>query len=224
MTILSIPITKAGNALLDVDDNDLPEHVYKAALEEGLKVLLNKGMSKITGLKDMVADELAKAHADAMEIANKNLAALKAGTIKRARSKAAGAAKVPVAVINAARRIAKEVLKDEIRQAGMKISHIAPRDLTRLANERIAEDPSYIAQATAEIEARSKITHLEGDEEAIKAAAQAKLAALGLHEDPKLIKAAEEEKAKRKTQLSAAKAGKTAPPRKPKATESHASH
>ena len=187
MTILSIPITKAGNVTIEVDLDTIPEAVYLGALEEGFKTYLNKGMSKITGLKDMTEEEL---------------------------SKAAGA-KVPGVVLTAARRIAKEVLKDEIRAAGLKISHIAPRDLTRLANERIAEDPSYIAQAQAEIDARNSATSTID-----QASALAKLQALGLHEDPKLVAAAEAEKAKRKETLSAAKAGKpskTAAPRKAKA-------
>ena len=214
MTILSIPITKAGNVTIEVDLDTIPEAVYLGALEEGFKTYLNKGMSKITGLKDMTEEELSKAREAALVIATKNLEALKSGTVKRTRAKAAGA-KVPGVVLTAARRIAKEVLKDEIRAAGLKISHIAPRDLTRLANERIAEDPSYIAQAQAEIDARNSATSTID-----QASALAKLQALGLHEDPKLVAAAEAEKAKRKETLSAAQAGKpgkTAAPRKAKA-------
>ena len=64
MAILRIPVTKAGNKAIEVNtDTDIPDAMYQLALEEGLKVLLNKGMSKIStkGLEGEALDEVAEA-------------------------------------------------------------------------------------------------------------------------------------------------------------------
>ena len=77
-----------------------------------------------------------------------------------------------------ARRLAKEVVKNEIRAAGMKISFVEASVITKAANELIAADPSFIENAKANIEARS----------AVKSAIN--IANL-VHESPKLVAKAE---------------------------------
>lgn len=221
MASLHIPISKGG-ASVTVDTDALPEAMYSLAMMEGLKVLLNKSMSKITVAK-LEGEKLAEARAAAMEVAQKNFEKLMAGEFSTGR-KSAASGKIPGVVMTEARRLAKEVIKNEIRAAGMKPSHVEASEITKLANELIANDPSYVEQAQANISARTaKVTSGE-DAEAVKAAALAKLAKLGgVHESPKLVKAAADRKAESKTILSKTQAGKVAP-RKGSAPSSHATH
>ena len=147
MATLKIPVTKAGRTL-DVDTDALPEESYRIALEEGLKVLLNKGMSKIT-TKGLEGSDLDKAKEAAFAKGTENLEACMAGKIKRGRAAAkdASGAKVPGVVMTEARRLAKEVVKNELRAAGIKISHVEASEITKAANELLAVEPSFIEQA-----------------------------------------------------------------------------
>lgn len=226
MAILKIPVTKAGNRTIEFNTDELDESVYHQVMEvivyEGMKVLLNKGMSKIT-TKGLEGDELVDAQDAAFKKGEENFLKVLAGEVSKGRASPASGKKVPGVVMTEARRLAKEVVKDEIRAAGMKVSHVEPSVITKTANEMIANDPSFIEMAQANIEARTaKVTHAT-DANARKAEALAKLEALGgITESPKLIAAANKAKAEKKTQLSAKQAGKAAP-RKPKA-EAHAGH
>jgi len=198
MATLNIPVTKAGTTL-SVDTDALPEEAFRSVVEAGLKALLNLGMSKIL-TKGLEGDQLSAAQAAALAKATENLDNLKAGKVKkgRATAKDANGNKVSGPVMTEARRLAKEVVKNEIRAAGMKISHIEASVITKAANELIAADPSFIAKATENLESRSQV----------KSAVD--ISAL-VHESPKLIAKAEKAKAERKTQLSAKQAGKVAP-------------
>lgn len=195
MATFAIPISKAG-ANIDVDVDALPEEMYAQALKEGLKVMLSKGMSKIT-TKDLEGEELAKARAAALEKAQENLAAMNGGTYKIGRAKSATTGKVSGATMTEARRLARNVVKDTLRKAGYKISLVAASDITAAANKLIDSDPSYIEQAKANLEARTA------------APVGIDLTAL-VHEDPKKKAAAEKRKAEAKGQLSAKQAGMTA--------------
>ena len=205
MSTMNIKVTKAGKSL-EVDLQELPDEAYQFVLQKGLEALLNARMSKVL-TKDLEGEKLAEAQARALEIAEENLSNLKAGKITKARggAKDANGNKVAANVMTEARRLAKEVVKNEIRAAGMKISHVEASVITKAANELIAADPSFIENAKANIEARS----------AVKSAIN--IANL-VHESPKLVAKAEAAKAERKTQLSAKQAGKAAP-RKKKAPE-----
>ena len=205
MSTMNIKVTKAGKSL-EVNLQDLPDEAYQFVLQKGLEALLNARMSKVL-TKDLEGEKLADAQSAALKIAEENLANLKAGKITKARggAKDASGNKVAANVMTEARRLAKEVVKNEIRAAGMKISHVEASVITKAANELIAADPSFIENAKANIEARS----------AVKSAIN--IADL-VHESPKLVAKAEAAKAERKTQLSAKQAGKPAP-RKKKAPE-----
>ena len=198
MATLNVPITKAGSSL-SIDTDSLPEESFRAVVEAGLKALLNLGMSKIL-TKGLEGDQLSAAQAAALAKATENLDNLKAGKVKRGRATAkdANGNKVSGPVMTEARRLAKEVVKNEIRAAGMKISHIEASVITKAANELIAADPSFITKATENLEARSQVK------------TTINISTL-VHESPKLIAKAEKAKAERKTQLSAKQAGKVAP-------------
>lgn len=225
---LAIPITKA-NAKIVVDTDALHAIddgvTYAAILAEGLKAFLNKNMSKIL-TKDLEGEALDEARAAAMEKAQENFAKLMRGEVKTRKSAAtADGKKVPGPVMTEARRLAKEVVKNEIRAAGMKVSHVEASEITRAANELIASDASYIEQATAIIaERKAKTAQAIENEDERKAAAQARLTTIGgIKVSDKLVKKAEAEKAARKSTLSAKQASKVAPRRKPSA-EAHAVH
>lgn len=201
MAILKIPVTKAGNRAIDIDtDVDLNDEMFRLALEEGLKVLMNKRMSKVPAQKGLEGKALTDAQDSAYAIAQENYESLKAGKLRkgRAATTTADGKKVSGVILTEARRLAKEVVKNEIKNAGMKVSHVAASDITKAANALIEADPSFIEQATANIEARSHVK------------AKLDIAAL-VHESPKLVAAAEKAKAERKTQLSVKQAGKAAP-------------
>lgn len=223
MAILRVPITKAGNRVIEIDtddpENGITDAMYIMLLEEGAKVLLNKGMSKIA-TKGLEGDELDKAKDAAYAKGLENFEALKAGKVRkgRAATTTADGKKVPGVVLTEARRLAKEVIKDEIRATGGKVSHVEASVITKAANELIATDSSYIEQAAANIAARTAKVAPEITDDA-KEATKARLAALGIHESPKLKAAADKAKAERKTQLSAKQAGKAAPR---KASQAHA--
>jgi hypothetical protein len=199
MAILQIPITKA-KGFIEVDTTtDLPDDVYAEALLQGLKVLLNRGASKIT--KETYPDE-AELKAEAMTKAEEQLDMVKKGTIKftgsSKKSKESGA------VMTEARRLAKNIIKDEMKRNKIKISHVEPKEITAAANALLAEDPSIIETAKANLEAR-QATPVKIDIKSL------------IKESPKLVKAAEEKKAKAKAErpLSKTQAAKVAPRTKP---------
>lgn len=92
MAVISISCVK-GKQSMEVDTEKLPQHVYEAALKEGLKVMLNRGTSKIT--KASTKDE-AELKSLAVAQAEKQLAAMYdipdyrrvIGTAGRARNRA----------------------------------------------------------------------------------------------------------------------------------------
>lgn len=225
---LSIPITKAGNAKITVDTDELYKvndgEMYALALAEGLKVILNKNMSKIS-VKDLEGDALEEARAAALAKGQENFDKLMKGEIK-VRGSAAKGNKVPGPVMTEARRLAKEVIKNEIRAAGMKVSHVEASVITKAANQLIADDPSYIEQATTIIaERKAKTATAIENETERQATAKARLEKLGgVFESPKLKAKADAEKAARKSTLSKTQAGKVAPRRAKPGHETHAVH
>jgi len=210
MGIINVKITKA-NRTIAVDTSELPDEAYQFVLQKGLEALANARMSKVL-TKDLEGEKLAEAQEAAAKIAEENLANLKAGKISKGRggTKDANGNKVSAVVMTEARRLAKEVVKNEIRAAGMKISHVEASAITKAANELIAADPSFIEAATANIEGRKQV------KSAINIADL-------VHESPKLVAKAEKAKAERKTTLSAKQAGKAAP-RKAKAAPEQVAH
>ncbi len=68
MSIVSIPIIKAGQSV-DVDTDAITDNnVFGLIVMEGLKVLLNSRMAKVGAVTKLIGEELAKAQASAMNI------------------------------------------------------------------------------------------------------------------------------------------------------------
>ncbi len=158
MAVLNIVITKAKQTIQVNTDGpdeggDLPAEIYEAALAEGLKVLLNKGMSKIT-VKDLEGAKLTDAQEAAMEVAQKNLVNLREGKLKARAASAKSDGKTPAVVMNEARRLAKVLIKDTLKAAGKKPAEYTGAEITAFANILLETNPSLLETAKANIEAR----------------------------------------------------------------------
>lgn len=193
MAELQVPCTKGG-ATVVIDTDKLPQEVYEAALAEGLKSFVNKGMSKIM-TKGLEGEKLAEAQAAAMQKAQANADAMHAGTIKLPGKKAKG--KIAGKVKTEAMRLARNLIKDAMKAQGIKISHVKASEITKAAAAYLETDKSLIEQAEANLKAR---------EEAPAPAIDIKSL---IHVDPALVAKAEAEKEKKKSQLSAKQAGMT---------------
>ena len=201
---------KNGAGEVSVDTSQLPDEVYREALMQGLKVIAERAMSKIT--KEAYPDEAERKNAIRVK-AEANIADMYAGktkiTGKATVKKASGA------VMTEAMRIARNLVKDFMRNNKIKQSTVKAAEITAAAKAMIENDPSIIETAKTNLEARAATP------------IKIKLADL-IHADPELVakqEAKKEAKAKDKP-LSAKQAGKVAPRAKgskPKA-EVHATH
>lgn len=203
MALLRVPVTKSKGGYVEIDTDAIPEAVFAEVVLQGLKVLANRGASKITKETYPNEEELKTA---AVAQAEKQKAAILDGSIKLTGTKAS-ASKVKGVVMTEARRLAREVVKDLMKKNGIKISHVKASEITAVANELIAQDPSFFEKAEANIKAREDIqTTGINIRDLIK-------------EDPKLVAADEAKKAKEKADkpLSAKQAGKVKARAKPTA-------
>lgn len=201
MAILTIPVTK-GKGSVQFDTDQLPVDVFAEAMLQGLKVLVNRGMSKITKETYPEAEEMKAA---AMAKAAENVEAINTSKIKFTGGKSAN--KVSGAVQTEARRLARNLVKDALKAAKIKISTVEAKEITAAANALLAEDPSIFEKAKANLEDRSKVPVSTAIISSIKIS-------------DKLVAKAEAKKAK--DQLSAKQAGKVAPRAKAKGAQATA--
>jgi hypothetical protein len=200
-SIMEIMITKA-KAMLKVDTSAISDDMFQELIYRGLADVCNSGMTKIT-TKDLEGGELEKAQKAAMAKAEENLKALMAGEIKPKGKRGGKTAKVPQEIKNEALRLAKALVKDQIKADGGKVSHYKASDITTWAKQ-VLESPTgeeLLAQAKTAVEARKKTPM--------------KVSLAGLKPDEGLVKRAEAAKAAKKATLSATQAGKPAPRQKP---------
>lgn len=205
MAIMEIAITKGGGTV-SIDTDVIPAETWTEIIRLGLKEAANRGMSKVK-VKGLEGAELEKERAAAMKIAAENVEKILNGTMRMGTT-AAKKSKESGKVMTEARRLARNIVKDELRKAGHKVSHYAASDITAAANQLIEADPSIIEQAKTNLEARET--------------APVKIDVAGLlKESPKLVAAAEARKSEAKGQLSAKQAGMVAKKAKP-GTAAHA--
>lgn len=194
-TIITVPVVK-GKGTIEIDTSMLPDEVYREALLQGLKVLANRGTSKVTKTTYPKDDEL---KVKAMEVAEAQKTAMYEGKIKlTGGAKASG--KVTGAEKTEAMRLARNLVKDELKRQKLKISHIAASDITAAAKLVLEEKPELYDMARANLADREK-TPVGIDLSAV------------IKIDPKKKAAAEkkaaEAKAAKAGQLSAKQAGMT---------------
>lgn len=201
--IINVPVVK-GKAVVALDLSKLTDEAYRHLMELGAKAYLNSRMSKIT-IKDLESED--KVKEEAMLRAQDNLEKLYAGEFKRAAG--AKASKLGREVKTEAMRLAKALIKDEIKRAGGKPSHFEPSEITQAAKDYLEGDDgaALIEMAKTNIEARAKVASGEVD----------KLSALtkGLKVSDKRVKASKAKAEKNKAAgLSAKQAGLTAKAKK----------
>ena len=209
--LAQIPVTKS-KGLVEIDTDKIPEEVYAEALRLGLKELVNRGATKITkagynnadAVKAGHADAEAHMRADAQAKALEQVELVRTGKIRFAAG--TKAKKASGVVMTEARRLAKNIVKDQIKKAGGKISHFEAKEITAAANALLESEmgKDIIADAEANISARES-KEVKGIDimSLVKAS-------------PALAAKAEARNAEKKT-LSAKQAGKVAPRAKPKA-------
>lgn len=148
--IMKIPVSK-GKGTIDVDLRRIPDAVYEEALLQGLKQILGRGASKIT--KAAFKTE-AEYHAAGMAKAAEQLEMAYAGKTKTSGGKSAE--KVTGEVMTEARRLAKGLVKEEMKKHKIKVSHVEASEITKAANALLNTDKgaAIIAQAKANIDAR----------------------------------------------------------------------
>jgi len=149
---LKIPVVKAKGEFLELDVDALPIHVYRELLVQGAKVILNRGQTKITKAAYPNPQELKDA---AMEKARETLEAMYAGKVRIMGG--AKSDKVPREVMTLARQMAKAIVKQQIKDAGMRISLFEAKDITAAANGMLAATPELIDQARAELDKRNSL-------------------------------------------------------------------
>lgn len=183
----------AGN--IDVDTAKLPDDVYREALMQGLKIIAERGMSKIT--KEAYPDETERKQAIHAK-AEANVQDMYSGKVK-----ITGAAKVKKAsgaVMTEAMRLARNLVKDAMKANKIKISTVKASEITKAAKALLDADPSIVATAEKNLADRE--------------ATPVKIDILKLvHADPELVAKDEAKKAAAKASkpLSAKQAGKVAP-------------
>lgn len=196
--IVEVMITKAKRMLtVNMGPGIISDEMFAEVIYRGLSDILNSGMSKIT-IKDLEGSALSDAQDAAFAKAAENLKALEASEIKakgsRGKSKAV---KLPAEVKTEALRLAKALVKDQIKADGEKISHYKASDITKWAKQILEADDSLYELAKSEIEKRKAVP--------------VKISLAGLKPDEKLVAKANakkaDDKAKRKSTLSATQAG-----------------
>jgi hypothetical protein len=193
-----VPVTK-GKDTLNVYLSKLPDAVYREMCLQGLKVMVGRGMTKITKETYPNPEELKAA---AMAKAAETIQAMYDGKI---RIMGAKADKVSGVVMTEARRLARNLVKDELKKSGVKISYVEASEITKAANALIAADPSIIKAAEDSLKAR------EEKAAGMRSALAGIITAVPQSEKKKAK--IEAEKAKAKETLSKTQAGKVATPK-----------
>ena len=212
MAKLNVPVTKSKGTV-EIDTDNIPEDFFREALLQGLKVLVNRGMSKITKETYTNAEEL-KAAAQAK--AEDNAKAVLEGDRKKIKlTGQSGATKVSGAEKTEAMRLARNLVKDEMKRVGIKISHVPASEITAAAKQLLDSDEAILEQAKKNLAER----------DAVKVSDKIDLRAI-MKEDPTLVAKAEAKKAAAKKDggLSAKQAGMTKTRAKPQAQQSTAQH
>lgn len=206
MANVDIHIAKAGkSAVVTVDTDGFSDETFMNILKEGLKACLNAKMSKIGPVTKLEGTELEKAQSAAMEIARRNLSELSAGAFKFPGTKTKTTESRDV--LNEAMRIARDVIRDQLRAHNITISHVPAKDITAAAKSLVEKDPKYIAQAKEALASRTAVPTDLID-----------LDSLGLKPDPAKVEKAAKAKETRKENLSKTQAGKVKGRSKPSAT------
>jgi hypothetical protein len=160
-------ITLKGDAgSMVVDFRDFPDATYQAILVKGLEAFLNQanGAAKsLAGITKLEGKELEDRKAEVLKAAEATLEQLRSGTVPGAKK-----AKASGAVQTEAMRLAKNMVKDLIRNSGQKIGAYSAKELTAAAKVVLERNPHLVELARKNLDERvveakgSKALNLEG--------------------------------------------------------------
>jgi hypothetical protein len=157
VTIYHVPVVKAKTTI-EVDLAKLPDPIYQEVVAQGLKVLVNGGMTKVT-LEHATGDtdeaKEASLRDEAMTIAKARVEAMITGTLKLGRKAATTSSKGSGAEMTEARRLARIAVKDAMKAKHIRVTSFTASQITELANNAMAENPVFLEQARANLAARS---------------------------------------------------------------------
>ncbi len=193
-TLITVSL-KNGAGTLEIDTAKLPDDVYREVFMQGLKVIAERGMSKLT--KEAYPDE-AERKAAIKAKAEENVQDMYDGKTKI--TGAVKAKKASGAVMTEAMRIARNLVKDAMKANKIKISTVKASEITKVAKQLIDSDPSILKTAEENLKQR-EATPVKLDIKSL------------IHVDPDLVAKEEAKKAaaSKDTPLSAKQAGKVAP-------------
>lgn len=199
MAKLQIPISKGVDTFIEVDTDELldPEFpggvfsddVVKEILFQGLKQVLNRGMSKLASTKGLPEGKRAENNSALLNKATEQLEACRRGEIRVTGGKSKS--KITGEVKNEAMRLARALVKQHLKAEGkVKVSHVPPKEITAAAKMVLEGEhgAALIEMARASVEARVK------EEEKITKGIDLSM----LKADPKLVAASEAKKASSK--------------------------
>src|SRR6266851_352406 len=151
-----IPL-KGGCGHVTLEDADaVPLEMYRYIFQQGLEAIVNSvGMSQLLkGITKLEGTDAEKAKDAVRKQARANVQDLLKGQIKRkgARSEAV---KVGDAVQTEALRMAKEMVKDLIRQSNQKIGAYKASEITSAAKDVLEANPDLIKKAEANLAERA---------------------------------------------------------------------
>lgn len=204
---VTIPL-KNGAGEVMVDTRTFNDEVYKEVLLQGIKVIAERNMSKLT--KEAYPDETERKAAIKAK-AEENVRAMADGKIKITGKTVK---KVSGAIMTEAMRLARNLVKDAMKANKIKISHVKASEITAAAKALLESDHSIVATAEANLKAREATP------------VKINIASL-IHVDPSLVAKDEAKRAKEKADkpLSSKQAGKVAPRAKAsKPTTEHHAH
>jgi predicted DNA-binding protein len=236
MANLEIAITKAKGKAFVIDKarvNALLDNprILEEAVTVYLGVMLNLGMSKLPATKELTGEALEAAQAKAMEVAEANFAAIEDGSkIGKRSGKAKSKAKEDQKVINEALRLCREVVRDRLKAAGIRLNTRKASEITEAAKRYFAErEDFYIAKAKTNLAEREAEVEANGDAEFVDAILP--------KADPKKLAKLQAEKAERSAEAAAraaagyptkrgrkAKSARASVPTRKGDTPQHASH
>ena len=208
-------VLKGEAGSIEINFSALPDITYQALLVAGAEAFLNKanGAAKsLAGITKLEGPELEARKKEVLEAAEKTASQLREGIVPGAKK-----AKSSGAVSTEAMRLAKNMVKDLIRNSGQKIGAYTAKELTAAAKVVLERNPALIQLAEKNLSERateakgSKALDLKG--------------LFGAKADSEEVKAKPKVAPKRKkgegAPLSAKQAGMAAPRQKPGTATAH---
>lgn len=194
-TPIHVPIPKAGvGVTFEIDPNvvmdaSFPEDVLREILMQGLKVLINRGQTKLPSTKGMKPgaqkEQAVKDILAAVEKQWQNCLEGKVRITGGKTKKATGAIKVE------AMRIARQRIKDSLKAKGKKLSYYTAKEITQAAERYLAGAHGAAIMQLAEEQIKARESQLQQVSAGIDLTE-------GLKEDAKLVAKAQEKAAKAK--------------------------